>query len=158
MGASQILASCVVGIATMGVALFFMITGFLLLPRIYAVESLRKFWKRNILPIIVSFEIWNIICTAVQASRQGTASKSLLISWLKSAFLLDSPPMDHLWYMQAIIGAYVVLPLLSLLLHTVRAKHLDKYLAIVIAVLLFFLDLIPSVQKAVGGATVFPVA
>lgn len=156
MGASQILASCVVGIAAMGVAFFFMITGFLLLPRIYDVESLRKFWKRNILPVIVSFEIWNIICTAVQALRQGAVSKSLLISWSKSALLLHSAPINHLWYMQAIIGAYIVLPLFSLLLHTVREKHLEKYLAIVIAVLLFFFVLIPSVQKLYGGGDSIP--
>ena len=62
---SQIVASCVTGISTLGVPLFLMISGYLMLGRTYTAESTIKLYKHNVLPMLVSFEFWNLICSCV---------------------------------------------------------------------------------------------
>ena len=57
---NQIAASCAIGLSTLGVPLFLMISGYLLLDRDYTKERTLAFFKRNLLPLIVSYEIFDL--------------------------------------------------------------------------------------------------
>mgnify|MGYP000697734088 CR=1 FL=1 len=57
---NQIAASCAIGLSTLGVPLFLMISGYLLLDRDYTKERTLTFFKRNLLPLVVSYEIFDL--------------------------------------------------------------------------------------------------
>ena len=63
---NQIAASCAIGLSTLGVPLFLMISGYLLLDRDYTKERALTFFKRNLLPLIVSYEIFDLALAVVQ--------------------------------------------------------------------------------------------
>ncbi|MBT1175733.1 acyltransferase [Bifidobacterium sp. LC6] len=65
VSASQLLASAIVGLSTLGVPLFIMITGYLLLHREYTKEYMHRFLRRNVLPLLIAFEIWNALTAVV---------------------------------------------------------------------------------------------
>ena len=111
---NQIAASCAIGLSTLGVPLFLMISGYLLLDRDYT--------KRNLLPLIVSYEIFDLALAVVQYIGAGGVT---VADYVKSALFIGPAPMGHLWYMQAIVGAYLLVPLLALLLHAVRERGLE---------------------------------
>ena len=114
---NQIAASCAIGLSTLGVPLFLMISGYLLLDRDYTKERTLTFFKRNLLSLVVSYEIFDLALAVVQYIGAGGVT---VADYVKSALFIGPAPMGHLWYMQAIVGAYLLVPLLALLLHAVR--------------------------------------
>ena len=129
---NQIAASCAIGLSTLGVPLFLMISGYLLLDRDYTKERTLAFFKRNLLPLIVSYEIFDLALAIVQYIGAGGVT---VADYVKSALFIGPAPMGHLWYMQAIVGAYLLVPLLALLLHAVRERGLEPYAYAVLACL-----------------------
>ena len=116
---NQIAASCAIGLSTLGVPLFLMISGYLLLDRDYTKERTLTFFKRNLLSLVVSYEIFDLALAVVQYIGAGGVT---VADYVKSALFIGPAPMGHLWYMQAIVGAYLLVPLLALLLHAVRER------------------------------------
>ena len=98
---NQIAASCAIGLSTLGVPLFLMISGYLLLDRDYTKERTLIFFKRNLLPLVVSYEIFDLALAIVQYIGAGGVT---VADYVKSALFIGPAPMGHLWYMQAIVG------------------------------------------------------
>lgn len=141
---NQIAASCAIGLSTLGVPLFLMISGYLLLDRDYTKERTLAFFKRNLLPLIVSYEIFDLALAVVQYIGAGGVT---VADYVKSALFIGPAPMGHLWYMQAIVGAYLLVPLLALLLHAVRERGLEPYAYAVLACLFVCYSVLPSVNQ-----------
>lgn len=101
-------------VGRMGVPLFLCISGVLLLGREYQVK---QFYKRSLLPLVITTELWIIInylfvCSPVQ-------NHSFRIDeLLREMLFLKDPSLSHMWYMPMIIGIYVAVPFLAKLLHT----------------------------------------
>ena len=141
---NQIAASCAIGLSTLGVPLFLMISGYLLMDRDYTKERTLTFFKRNLLPLIVSYEIFDLALAVVQYIGAGGVT---VADYVKSALFIGPAPMGHLWYMQAIVGAYLLVPLLALLLHAVRERGLEPYAYAVLACLFVCYSVLPSVNQ-----------
>jgi surface polysaccharide O-acyltransferase-like enzyme len=84
------------------VPLFFMISGALLLPRTHAIASIgRRLWRIGV-PLLA----WSVLYL-LWFRHTGQHHRG----WL--AMIVDGPVVGHLWYLYALAGVYVFLPVLA---------------------------------------------
>lgn len=95
----------------LGVPLFLMASGWLLLDRDYPPEKAAAFYRRSWLPLLAVTELWNLFYLLFLALAQHTPF-SLQDVVIQLLFLRDSP-MSHMWYMSMILGWYLLIPLLA---------------------------------------------
>ncbi len=107
----------------MGVPLFFMLTGYLLLDREYdSFEAVKAFWKKKLLPLLICFEIW-VAFYELFAVYVVKLKPFSLGQWVRHSFMLEEfEYLRHMWYLPAVIGIYIFIPLLSAVLHRLPAK------------------------------------
>lgn len=119
--AQWIMADIYGGIARVGVPLFFMLSGYLLLPRS---ESLRSFYGRRMLKIVIPFIVWSIIYISLTCAGQpGLCTRDYLLQYilLKRTFF-------HLWFLYSLIGIYFIIPVLRLMIRPDTNKTFLWYL------------------------------
>ena len=93
-------------IGRIGVPLFLMITGYLLIDRHYNDEKVRKFWDVNCRNLIIVTVFWTIVYAII---LQIVTMNSAQVNLVESGNLMFS----HMWYMPMIIGMYLSLPFVS---------------------------------------------
>lgn len=101
----------------LGVPLFLMITGALLLPRDYTNDN--KFIKHNWLRLFVITEIWLIIMFWYKQFLPGSILLShgltiCLIRFVMTLLFLNPVSFGNMWYMYMILCAYLMIPFLAL--------------------------------------------
>lgn len=121
----------------LGVPIFLMTSGFLLLDRTYTTEQCIGFWKKNWLSLFLITELWNVIYLLFLMLYQQK-SYSLTDIILQLLFLKASD-MNHLWYMPMILGWYLLLPFLANMLSQVDLK----LLAFPMGILSFYSFIVP---------------
>lgn len=104
----------------LGVPLFLMLSGFLLLPRKYDHQGILRFYKKNLLPLLLTWEIWVLLYAIYLGLRNGTGFD--VGQYLKSAFFLGEIDLSHTWYVPTIIGIYLFLPFVAIALQKVNWK------------------------------------
>ena len=132
-----------------GVPLFLMITGSLMLTRTYNTDKeIRKFYKSNWLNLFITAEIWFFIMFAIimvisapDMFRLASLPKLLLRCILNQLFV-SQKTLGSMWYMQIIIPMYMLLPVFSLFLH----KGFDKWLIPLTGIIIYTQYLIPAVS------------
>ena len=106
--AQWLMADVYGGIARVGVPLFFMLSGYLLLPRS---ESLRDFYSKRVLKIVIPFVVWSIIYISIDcAGKPGLCTRSYLLD-----YILLRKSFFHLWFLYTLLGVYLVMPALRLM-------------------------------------------
>ncbi len=110
-----------------GVPLFFMISGFLLLPK---QEDLWTFFKKRAWKILLPFLVWSIFYDVY--SNQALAESGLTLEsvFRMSVRILRGPRASHLWYLYALIGLYLFTPILRLFVAKARQADLLYYVAL----------------------------
>lgn len=107
-------------IGRFGVPLFVMISGGLMLEKEY---SIGNFYKNRLLPLLVTTEIWIVICyffsLFVKGNEYGTKEFLYNITFLKQS------PLSHMWYMPMILGLYLVVPFVSKALKNISFKEIS---------------------------------
>lgn len=124
----------------LGVPLFLMLTGYLLLPRSYEGSRVERFYRRNLLPLLLSWELWIVLYNLYIAVRDQQAFD--LGMYLRNALLLEHVELPHSWYLPMILGVYLFLPFFAEALHSIRARTA----AILGAVVFFYFFLVPSLN------------
>lgn len=105
------------GIARVGVPLFFMLSGYLLLPR---AESLGAFYRKRVLKIVIPFVVWSTIYISISCVQQpGLCTPDYL-----RPFLLLNRSYFHLWFLYTLLGIYIIMPVLRLLVRPGAEKML----------------------------------
>ena len=96
----------------LGVPLFFMLTGFLLLSRNYdSKEKIIRFYKKNFIVLLAVWYFWIVLYNLFFLVIE---QKPIILRDIISEFLLfKKVPLMHTWYMKEIILIYAILPLLS---------------------------------------------
>jgi|WetSurMetagenome_2_1015567.scaffolds.fasta_scaffold87508_2 surface polysaccharide O-acyltransferase-like enzyme len=118
----------------LGVPLFIMLSGALLLVPEKADEPARVFYKKRFNRIGVPLIFWSLVYFAWMAlARDWTWS----LSGLTQKILVG--PYYHFWFLYVLIGLYAVTPILRVLV-----KHLQRNLFTVLMVLWFLGEIIPS--------------
>ena len=124
---SQLFAITTLTIGRLGVPLFLMISGYLLLGRRYDEEGCRRFWKRNWLHLFFLTIVWILLYQVFFALRGSNSyipepeSTDLVIRQL---FMAQPLSMAHMWYLPMILGVYLLIPFVSNALLSMDRKQL----------------------------------
>ncbi len=115
-----VIANIYGGLARVAVPLFFMISGYLLLPR---TETLGSFYSRRIPRIAIPLAAWSLIYLAwFCGGHPGTCTPGLVQN-----LLLVQGTYYHLWFLYSLLGIYLVLPLLRLMVRPDTDRRLLWY-------------------------------
>ncbi|MCF6245398.1 MAG: acyltransferase family protein [Sulfurovum sp.] len=91
----------------MGVPLFFMVTGVLLLNN--KKESLSVFFKKRFIKVVIPLLAWSFVYILFR--KYGGHEDINIFSHM--VYSLNSPQYEHLWFLYTIIGIYLLLPILK---------------------------------------------
>jgi surface polysaccharide O-acyltransferase-like enzyme len=110
-------------LARISVPLFFMISGYLLLPRS---ESLRNFFIKRMSKVLIPFVVWSLIYLFWFCGNHANACTSNLVSQL----LLVQGAYYHLWFLYSLISIYFILPVLRLMFRPEVDRRVFWYLMV----------------------------
>jgi len=104
-----IIADIYGGIARIAVPLFFMISGYLLLPR---TENLGVFYKKQMTRILIPFVVWSLIYLGWYCwNHDNTCTPSFV-----GDLLMVQGTYYHLWFLYSLVSIYLILPVLRLMI------------------------------------------
>ena len=112
----------------MGVPLFFMVSGFLLLGK---TEPIVDFFRKRFVKVGIPTLFWSVayLLWSVEAYTDGTMSPlRVALSMLKVMYLGDVE--IHLWFLYILIGVYLVVPILRVYVSTASRRDLMYFVAI----------------------------
>lgn len=101
-------------------SLFLFLSGALLLKRDYTTnEGILSFYKRSLLPLLLTVEVWIAIysCFLWLTGQDFNA-----FDYVKCALFINNIPMMHWWYIPTILMIYIALPFISRALHSISLK------------------------------------
>lgn len=113
-------------LSRMGVPLFFMVSGALLLPK---TEPLGVFFRKRFLKVGLPTLFWTTayLLWSVEAYRDGSMpALRVALSMLKAVYLGDIE--IHLWFLYVLVGLYLVTPLLRRLVSAAARPELAYFL------------------------------
>lgn len=109
-------------VGRLGVPLFLMISGYLLLDKEYTYNRSMHFYKCNLLNLFISTEIWIVIYNLIMCFY---AKESIdLFRLLKEMLFFKYTSINHLWYLPMIIGLYLFIPIISTMLKNIELRLL----------------------------------
>ena len=137
---SQMFRTICFTIGRLGVPIFLLITGYLILNKqIDNDDDVINFYKKNLLPLVVTTEIWIVIYNIFIPIY--THERFEFSSLIKNMLFIEQVPLMNMWYMPMIIGMYIALPFVSKIMHTFSMKSL-KFAMIIVFLLKFLLPTI----------------
>lgn len=131
---SRLIALGFFTLARMGVPLFFFLSGYLLLDRDYDAAATKRFFKRNVLGLLVTTEVWVLLYNLFNSWQNRTPLQPDIL--LKNMLLLQNVDMSHMWYMPVILGIYLFVPFVANALRNSDVKCL--YLPVLAAFIYLF--------------------
>lgn len=134
-------------IGRLGVPVFLAISGYLLLDRDYSsADKIFKFYKHNLLPIVITTEIWNVIYDVIIFIGNGKFDFDMLI---RDLLFFKTNQMGNMWYMPMIIGVYIALPFVANAIKNIETKALSVPL-ILLFVIVFIFGLYSQLKSVFG--------
>jgi surface polysaccharide O-acyltransferase-like enzyme len=111
------------GIARIAVPLFFMISGYLLLPRS---ESLGVFYAKRMTRILIPLVAWSLIYLGWYCNGHSNTC-TLGFAW---ELFLTQGTYYHLWFLYSLLSIYLILPVLRLMIKPDTDKRILWYLIV----------------------------
>ncbi len=119
---SKIFCYCSYTLGRLGVPIFLFLTGYLLLGQTYeTAKDVFTFWKKKLIPLIVTFEFWTVF---YEVSIVILGAEFNLVYFLQRIFFMRASYFGHMWYMPMIIGVYFMIPFVSYILNHFSTKLL----------------------------------
>lgn len=135
----------------LGVPIFLFITGTLILnKKIGDDQSCKKFYIKNLLPLLITNEIWVIIYNIFIPIYNHTKFDFFIL--VRNMLFLEKVPLANMWYMPMIIGIYIAIPFVNKIVRTFSIKSL-KLPMIVIFILQFTLPTVNVLLNMFGLET-----
>lgn len=108
-------------IGRMGVPLFLFLSGALLLSKpIEGLEGVLCFYKRSLVPILLTTEVWVVLYSGFVGWLGGGGVN--IESLLRCMLFIENAPVMNMWYMPMILGVYLAIPFLSMLTRSLPWK------------------------------------
>lgn len=98
-------------VGRLGVPLFLLSSGWLLLDRDYSDADIRSFYRRRWVPLLVITQAWNVIYFLLLVFCFHRKFTGLEV--FQMFFFLRPHPMSHMWYMPMILGWYLLIPFMA---------------------------------------------
>ena len=122
-------------LARCGVPLFFFLSGYLLLPRGFDQQSTEKFYRRNWLTLLATWELWIVLYNLFIAALDGMTlndETAFIIdlhefqfdALIREMIFVEAVGMMHVWYVGVILGIYLFIPFVARVLPTVTDNQL----------------------------------
>lgn len=129
----------------LGVPLFLFITGYLILnKKIEEDKDVILFYKRNLIPLLITTEIWIILYNIfLSFYNNNNINYSTLI---KNMLFIEKVNISNIWYMPMIIGVYIALPFVNKIVKSFSVDAL-KIPIVIIFILYFIVPTINIIQK-----------
>lgn len=106
----------------LGVPLFLMISGFLLLDRTYDPTEICRFWKKNLLHLYICTVLW---FTFYDIFLKLVLKRDITITrFFMDILFLKKVDLSHVWYMPVILGFYILIPFAANALSMIHINHL----------------------------------
>jgi surface polysaccharide O-acyltransferase-like enzyme len=125
-------------ISTIGVPMFFMLTGYLLLGK---TEPLFIFFKKRVQKVIFPLLIWSFFYIIWKVIYE----ESTTITFQTFYSLLFTPVYHHFWFLYAIIGLYLFIPILRIMIQH-SPPSIQYYF---VALWLLAVSVIPFFEEAI---------
>lgn len=137
-------------IGRVGVPFFLFITGSLLLNKQFTcADDIFKFYRRNLIPLVVTSELWIVIyCVYMHITKNYYTGPVDLQHFLRWILFLERFPLSHWWYIPMIIGSYVALPFVGIAVSSIDRKGLIPLVCA--SVTLFFV--IPTMKSVLPAS------
>ena len=138
----------------MGVPLFLMISGALLLPRDYSGQY-GRFLKKNWLRLFLTTEIWLALMFWYMQLFPGSfleteGLKECLLRFAMTLLFLNPLRMSSMWYMEMILCLYLMIPIFSAALRSLS----PRVFILPIVLVILHRCLWPDVQNVLSGLEV----
>ena len=138
---SQIFAFTAFAFGRLGVPLFLMLTGYLLLDREYNTEKVSFFWKKRWLNLLISTLVWFLIYDLFIIFY---LKQPMSITDFFGNFIFMKPVrMPHVWFMSVILALYILIPFVAIALQ----KFNTKILAFPVVIFTVFCFLMPTINQ-----------
>ncbi len=139
MGNSGIMFLFTIG--RLGVPLFLMLTGYLLLDRDFDKPgAIKRFWLHNLLSLVITWEIWLLLYNIFLSIHNEVPFDTF--GWIRQMCFTELPEITHSWYLPMIIGIFVFIPFLAK-----GIRNVPRYaLYIMLAVCFAALFIVPSIN------------
>ena len=120
---SKIFKITIFTIGRIGVPLFVLASGVLLLNKKFENENdIIKFYKRNLVPLLIVTEIWNTIYYIFM--KVWYSQEFEIKEFVEILLFLKNSNSPNMWYMPMILGMYIVVPFLSIIVHKFSLKEI----------------------------------
>jgi len=106
-------------IGRVGVPLFLMVTGALMLGR---ETQVIPFYKKRVLPLLCLYEIWVVVGYLFLVWFQGPPFDIKFL--IGQMCFIASPLMAQMWYMPMIIGIYLAIPFINMMIRNLPDRRL----------------------------------
>ncbi|MGR7280864.1 acyltransferase [Klebsiella aerogenes] len=129
---SEMLRSIFYGIDRLGVPLFFMISGGLILPKLVNCNLL-AFYKKRIPQFIVLLVVWSVITNYIKYSVEGKGFwEALTLSVINNNGIYPSNygGASQMWFMYSITQLYLIAPFLAKMLNKSSNKEVIIFLLV----------------------------
>lgn len=121
---AQIYRTIMFTIGRLGVPIFLLLSGYLLLSRKYENdEDIFKFYKKNLLSLLITTEIWTVIYNIFFCFYNKSSFN--VTDFIKEAIFVKEVPIMNMWYMPMIIGIYIAIPYVSKVVKSFSIKALS---------------------------------
>jgi len=147
MSSNWIAANFYDSLSRMGVPLFFMVSGYLMLGKN---EPVSDFFRKRLVKVGIPTLFWSVayLLWSVEAYRNGTMNPlHIALSILKTIYLGDVE--IHLWFLYILIGIYLAVPILRMYVSAASRRDMIYFVA------LWFLatPLLELAQRILGHPT-----
>lgn len=109
-------------VGRIGVPIFLLISGYLLLDHEYNRKATIRFWKKNWLHLIACTMFWFLVYDLFLIFNQGEKLQPGEV--IQDVLFLYKVEMSHVWYMPMIVGLYAFIPFVGNALSKVEDKKL----------------------------------
>ena len=145
---SKIFRTIFFTIGRLGVPIFLFITGYLILnKKIDSDEDCERFYKKNLIPLLITTETWIIIYNIFLAILNKKSFN--LDATIRNMLFIEQVPLMNMWYMPMIIGIYIAIPFVNKILKYFSVKSL-KFPMTIILILQFLLPTVNVLLKTFG--------
>lgn len=115
-----------------GVPIFFLISGYLLLSK---QEPISDFFIKRATRIVIPFLVWSIVYDVINS--QAFAEVGITIEGILKMFIriIRGPRGAHLWFFYSLIGLYLLTPILRIFVANAKKSEVYYYIALWILVM-----------------------
>lgn len=158
---SSLLKSVATVFSHLGVPLFLMISGALLLhKRMETADDVKRFYRHNLLELFITAEIWYFIMywfvffEDISTGYWEEGLAGTLLGCVKTMLFLDQITMGSMWYMPMILCLYATIPFAAVLVKKFSLKILSLPL-ILVFLRMFVLPLVNSLLAELNLDTMY---